>query len=93
MPERMTTNMFPLSADKASDDKASGIRCRKAPPNNVPDAKLTSISNNFLNKFSLIDKKKIPIRDIPLTSKVEAKIHAKGNISTYFPYNSNYFSF
>jgi len=63
-------------------DKDSGIKCRKAPPNRLPEAKLTSINNILPSIFSFKVKNKIPMTDTVLTKKVETKIKIKGDINT-----------
>jgi len=62
-------------------DKDSGIKCKKAPPNRLPEAKLTSIDNILPSHFSFKAKNKIPMTDMALTKKVETKIKMRVNIA------------
>ena len=49
---------------------ASGIKCKKAPPNNTPADKETRVSNIFFKIFSFKVRVKIPIKEIRLRRKV-----------------------
>ncbi len=66
-------------------DKDSGIKCKKAPPKRLPEAKLTSINNILLSNFSFKAKNKIPMTDMALTKKVETKIRIRVDMTLAVP--------
>jgi len=53
---------------------ASGIRCKKAPPINVPAENETKKKTTFLRKSLLMLKEKTPIKAPRLIKKDEVKI-------------------
>jgi hypothetical protein len=76
MPERAATKLHVLP-----NSKDSGKRCKKAPPNNAPEAKATSVKRSLLKIFSFKDKNITPIKDIRLTRKVEMRIITRTDIN------------